>query len=357
MRPRVIFDIQELYYLAQYLPVYRELKKRGTECTFVIYENPDFNELLRETVQTEELSSFWVKDDREALSYYLEQKADWVVFGNHFFDIDSLHTVSKSAQFGHGVGPKMSYYTKSKTLMNVRFVEGKRRLDILNKMYPEGNFVQTGFAKLDPLFNNEIQPFDIEKSGLDPEKKTLLYAPTFYPSSLECFSDKWPKEFENYNLIIKPHFFSLSKPKYKVQRNKLEKWSKSPNVYVAKMSEHSLLPFMAAADLLISEASSALFEFAALDKPIIWCDFFKLRWTYRGPLKFRFTKRMDQDILNFADLGAHAARYRELKKVVQQQLSNPDEFFSKRKEYTEQLVGMTDGKAANRISDYLLAGI
>ena len=354
MHLKIIFDIQELYYLAQYLPVYQELKKRGAECTFVIYENKDFNELLKKVIQTEGLSSVWVKDEREALTHYLQQKADWVMFGNHFFDIDSLHKVSQSAQFGHGVGPKMSYYTKSSTLMSVRFVEGKRRLNILNKMYPEGRFVQTGFAKLDPLFNHEIEPFNLEKVGLDPKKKTLLYAPTFYPSSLECFSDNWPEEFENYNLIVKPHFFSLSKSKYKAQRKKLEKWAKARNVYVAEMSEHSLLPFMAIADLLISEASSALFEFAALDKPIVWCDFLKLRWTYRGPLKFRFTKRMDQDILNFADLGVHASKYRELKSVVRQQLANPDEFFNKRKEYTEQLVGITDGKSAQRIADYLL---
>ncbi|WP_435235372.1 CDP-glycerol glycerophosphotransferase family protein [Psychromonas sp. PT13] len=354
MNATLIFDIQELYYLAQYIPVYRELKKRGAECTFVIYENKDFNELLKEVIQTEGIPSVWVKNEHQALSFYLKQKANWVIFGNHFFDIDSLHLVSKSAQFGHGVGPKMSYYTKSSTQMNVRFVEGKRRLDILNAMYPEGCFIQTGFAKLDPLFNNEIKPFDLEKVGLDPNKKTILYAPTFYPSSLPCFSDKWPREFIDYNLIVKPHFFSLSKSKYKLQRNKIEKWAQEKNVYVAKMSEHSLLPFMATADLLISEASSALFEFAALDKPIVWCDFLKLRWTYRGPLKFRFTKRMDQDILNFTDLGAHAASYKELKRVVESQLMNTEEFFSKRKKYTEQLVGATDGKASVRIADYLL---
>lgn len=357
MNGKVIFDMQELYYLAQYLPVYRELKSRGIECSFVIYKNEDFNELLRGAVQAEELSCTWVKDDREALCYYQEKKADWVVFGNHFFDIDALHKVSQSAQFGHGVGPKMSYYTKSSTLMSVRFVEGKRRLKILNEMYPNGNFIQTGFAKLDPLFNKEIHPFDIESVGLDPQKMTLLYAPTFYPSSLELFPDSWPSEFDNYNLIVKPHFFSLSKSKYKVQRKKIEKWAKSKNVYVAKMSEHSLLPFMAVADLLISEASSALFEFSALDKPIVWCDFLKLRWTYRGPFRYRFIKRMDQDILNFTDLGAHASQYKKLKSVVEQQLSKPDDFFSKRKEYTEQLVGVTDGRASQRIADYLLNNI
>ncbi|PIE70472.1 MAG: CDP-glycerol--poly(glycerophosphate) glycerophosphotransferase [Deltaproteobacteria bacterium] len=353
MQARVIFDVQELYYLAQYLPVYRELKQRGIHSKFAIYKNRDFNDLLRDTVAAEDLPVYWVRNQRDALAFYLKEKADWVVFGNHFFDIDALHTVSKSAQFGHGVGPKMSYYTKSRTLMTVRFVEGQRRYDILKQMYPDGNFVLTGFAKLDPLFNREIPPFDIVRAGLDPSKTTLLYAPTFYPSSLECFPDQWPKQFDAYNLVVKPHFFSLAKAKYANQRKKLRKWASAPNVYVAQMSEHSLLPFMAASDVLISEASSALFEFAAFDKPIVWCDFYKLRWTYRGPLRYRFTRRMDQDIKNYAHLGAHVSRYRELKAVVDRSVSDPDAYAENRSEITQALVGATDGKASCRIADYL----
>jgi len=353
--PSILFDVRELYYLPQYLPVFRELARRGAVCQFVFYQNPDFDSLLRAVAKQEELDVVWVAGEGEALAHYQICSPSWILFGNSFSGAKELPEGTRTAQLGHGVGPKMSYYTKSSTAMDARFVEGDRRLQILREMYPQGNFVQTGFAKLDPLVNGETAPFDLVAQGLDPAKKTILYAPTFYPSSLELFADNWPQAFADYNLLVKPHFFSLSKARYAAQRKKLDHWQKADNLYVAGMEEHSLLPFLAAADLLISEASSSLFEFAALGKPIVWCDFLKLRWTYRGPLRFRFTRRMDQDIKNYHDLGAHAARYRDLLSVVRQQIENPRMYAANRERITAQLVGTVDGKASERVADYLLS--
>lgn len=351
---KIIFDVQELYYLAQYLPVLRELEKRNVSCSFVIYENQDFNHLLTKAVNEENLDACFVKDKHQALEHYLEKKADWVIFGNHFFDVKSLHTVSKTAQFGHAIGIKKSYYTKSKTQMTVRFVEGKRRLEIIKKMYPKANFVLTGFAKLDPVYNKKIAGLDLDLMGLDPEKKTILYAPTFYPSSIELFSDDFPNDFSEYNIIVKPHYFSLTKKKYMGQQNKFNTWkTRYSNVYVASLDEHSLLPFMVTADILISEASSSLFEFAALDKPVVWCDFLHLRWSYRGLFHFRLKSRLDQDILKFSDIGPHAANFADLKQIVDEQLAAPAMFSSKRKKYCNLFVGVVDGKASQRIADYL----
>lgn len=45
--------------------------------------------------------------------------------------------------------------------------------------------MDTGYAKLDPLINNESLGFSCEQLGLDSKKPTVLYAPTFYPSSIE----------------------------------------------------------------------------------------------------------------------------------------------------------------------------
>lgn len=350
---KVFFDVKELYYTTQYLPVFTELKNRGVSCTFIIYRNPDFNDILQQVADTESFDVLWVDNEKGSLPCYQEHAPDWIFFGNSYPYLDQLADNTKTIQLGHGVGPKMSYYTKSDTPMDVRFVEGDRRFDKLQEMYPDDEFVKVGFAKLDPLINGDIEAFDLAAHGLDPNKKTILYAPTFYPSSLELVPDNWPKEFSDYNLIVKPHFFSIAKAKYEAQRQRIEEWRKAPNVYVAKKEEHSLLPFMATADLLVSEASSSLFEFAALDKPIIWCDFLKLRWTYRGPLRYRFDKRMDQDIKNYLHLGAHAARYKDLKKVVAEQLAQPEMFQSQRAEITSQLVGVIDGKASARIADYL----
>lgn len=351
---KIIFDVQELYYLAQYLPVLKELEKRDVSCSFVIYENPEFNNLFVKAIKKEGLAVKWVKDKHEALDYYMSIKACWVIFGNHFFDLKSLHTVSKSAQFGHAIGIKKSYYTKSRTPMTVRFIEGKRRLEIIKKMYPKGNYVLTGFAKLDPLYNNQVTGPDLDSIGLNPEKKTILYAPTFYPSSIELFADNFPEEFSEYNIIVKPHYFSLTKAKYIAQRDKFNTWKKFSNVYIANIDKHSLLPFMAVADLLISEASSSLFEFAALDKPVVWCDFLHLRWSYRGPLSFRLSRRLDQDILKFSDIGAHAKNYGVLKNIVNEQLAHPEIFARNRRDYSKLFVGADDGKASKRIADYLV---
>ncbi|PIE90829.1 MAG: CDP-glycerol--poly(glycerophosphate) glycerophosphotransferase [Acidobacteria bacterium] len=352
---KVFFDVKELYYTTQYLPVFKELKKRGVECKFGVYRNPDFNDVLQQVVEAEGIDAVWIESEKDSLAIYVDNAPDWIFFGNSYPWLNQLPGKTRSIQLGHGVGPKMSYYTKSDTPMDVRFVEGDRRYQKLQEMYPKDTFVQVGFAKLDPLINGDFTPFDLQANGLDPSKKTLLYAPTFYPSSLELVPRSWPDEFAEYNLIVKPHFFSIAKARYAAQRERIDEWRKASNVYIARKDEHSLLPFMATADLLISEASSSLFEFAALDKPIIWCDFLKLRWTYRGPLRYRFERRMDQDIKNYRHLGAHVGHYRELKKTVREQLSTPAMFHKQRREITAQLVGRVDGKASSRIADYLQA--
>ena len=64
---------------------------------------------------------------------------------------------------------------------------------------------------------------------------------------------------------------------------------------LAKADDYSLLPFLKSADLMISDASSAIIEFAALNKPVLWCTFLQLRWNYRGIFSYRFKARMDKD--------------------------------------------------------------
>jgi CDP-glycerol glycerophosphotransferase (TagB/SpsB family) len=242
--------------------------------------------------------------------------------------------------------------------VTVRFAEGPYQLRQLQKNYPQGTYVDVGFSKLDPLFKPNIEKpgLDLKALGLDPDKPTLLYAPTFYPSSIECMSDRWPAEFTDFNLLVKPHFFTYTKSRYQAQRKKLEKWRGAGNVHIADVSDYNLLPFMASADLLISDASTALFEFAALDKPVVWCEFLKLRWSYRGPFRYRFRRRMDQDILRYADIAAHAQRYKDLKPIVDSELADPGRHQPQRQSYTRELMGITDGRVSERIVHFLLEG-
>lgn len=350
---KVIFDTQSLYYLPQYIPVFKKLTEKGIKSKFVFYKNTH-EKLIQRVIDDYNLEHIWVDKQLEALAFYEQEKADWVFFANSFDYLDRLHKISKSAQLGHGIGPKSSYYTKSNQAMTVRFVEGAYRLDRLESMYPDDTFIDVGFCKLDPIFNNEKIDGALELENFSDEKQTILYAPTFYPSSLELFPKNWPEQFNDYNILIKPHYFSISKERYKKHVKRLEHWATFHNVYLAKVEDHSLVPFLAKADLLISDASSALFEFALLNKPVIWCDFLKLRWSYRGVFSYRFRRRMDKDYGEYSNLAVHAKKYKELKMLVKQQLAEPESFAGVRLSLSEKLAGKMDGQASNRIVQYLI---
>lgn len=350
----VMFDVVNVYYIPQYRPIFDRLIELGHDVKLVCYrcniEN-NFEPLLDELG----VALHWVANDKEASEYYSTQSPDWIFFGNSFKYLSLLSPCTKTAQLGHGIGPKPSYYHKSITPMTVRFIEGEARLSKIKELYPNDEFVQLGYSKLDPLFNGAEKGLDLHDLGLRPELKTILYAPTFNPSSLECFPDNWPNDFPEFNIIIKPHTFTYTIEQYIGQRNKLEKWSKFDNVYVASQDDLSLVPFIAVADILLSEASSTLFEFVAMNKPVVVCDFFKLKWSYRGIFSYRFKKRFGTDNVLYKDIGKHVTSYKQLNSAVIEQLANPKQFEIHRMKYIKDHVGPVDGKVSNRIVDYLLA--
>lgn len=351
---KVIFDTKSLYYLPQYLPVNKELTKLGTSTIFVFYEG--MHDVIIEQLSLEnDIFCVWVKDEEDAIHFYERECADWVFFANTFPFLQRLHHVSKSAQLGHGIGPKASYYSKSKHSMSVRFVEGDYRKKRLESMFPDDKFVDVGFCKMDPILNGELSRNQLlKKYGLNQKYPTILYAPTFYPSSIERFPKNWPTDFKDCNVIIKPHYFSITKKLYGNQRDLLGRWAKYDNVYLAKVEDYSILPFLKVADVLISDASSALFEFALLNKPVIWCDFLKLRWNYRGIFSYKFKRRMDQDYGDYAKIAVHAKNYKDLRSLVEGQLKNPKELEPIRLELSEKLAGKLDGRSSKRIVKYLL---
>ena len=116
--------------------------------------------------------------------------------------------------------------------MTVRFMEGQLRLQKIKELYPNDKFVQVGFSKLDPIFKQQEKGLDFDLLGLDKSKQTILFAPTFNPSSLERFPDNWPKDFKDYNVLIKPHTFTYTREQYKKQRAKLNKVGSSLKTYM-----------------------------------------------------------------------------------------------------------------------------
>lgn len=349
----VFFDTKNIYYLPQYKPVIDVLVQRGHECHLVSYQDKNNVAMVENHCHDVSATLIWVENETAALQCYLDNKPDWVFFANQFAQLDLLHQFSKTAQMSHGIGPKFSYYTQSRTQTTVRFIEGPERLKIIKKMFPNGCFEQVGYSKLDPIFLGQELGIDLLSIGLNSSLKTILYAPTFNPSSIECFPDDWPNQFLNSNIIIKPHTFTFTKKRYHKQRLKLKKWAEFKNVYIAKIEDVSILPFMVTADILLSESSSTLFEFAALNKPVIVCDFFRLSWFHRGIFKYRFNKRFKKDSFFYQDIGLHIDRYDLLHQAVYGQLKCPVEFSQGREIITSKHVGQADGNVSVRIAEYL----
>ncbi len=355
---RIFFDARELYFLTQYIPVYRVLEARGIECHFVAYDNrSSHRSAIRAGFDALELPTIWVEDKQQGLDVYRREAPDWIVFGRSYGLTSQLPAATRTAQLYHGIGMKTDMWAPGLVNHDVRFVEGSYYSERLRGLFPDACQVDVGYPKIDPLLCAEEQRprLDLEALGLDPKKKTLLYAPTHSPTSFPNMRDDWPAEFEGYNLIVKPHQLSYFSSKRQTHREKMDLWARSPNVHIAPIEAFDAAPYMNTADLMISDLSAVLFEFAATGKPVIWCDFLHFHWTRSGLLHHRRWKRVDRKIVKrFHDIAMHAKRYRDLKGIVQDALADPERGRSARRKLAEELVGPLDGRSAERVADYLL---
>ncbi|NHZ86803.1 MAG: CDP-glycerol glycerophosphotransferase [Planctomycetia bacterium] len=127
-----------------------------------------------------------------------------------------------------------------------------------------------GYPKLDPLYQIGLfNKDDILKSlGLDVEKQTILYAPTYKPTSVYELKDAIFETTKNYNLIIKLHHYAW-KGKYarhsqhKIFEKRIKKYD---HAVIIPFESYSILPYLFIADTLVSEASGAITEFLATGK-------------------------------------------------------------------------------------------
>ena len=352
---KVYFDVAYLYYLPHFEPVIDALlnnpEQTPVEIKVIFTLTPP--EAIEQSLHNKGVTTE-VIDKEHRLNFYQTNTPDWIIFGHAAEIAGELNSSCKTALILHGLGPKSTYYNASSTQIQYRFVESETRKTRLQELYPDKTFINVGYTKLDPIINDPTISMDLSKLGLDNDKPTLLYSPTFYPSTIENFPKNWPQDFSDYNILLKPHYLSLIKPAYKKQRELLKHWASFANVYLAKENEQSLVPFMATADLMISETSSALFEFIALDKPVIICHFLKLRWGYRGILKFRLSKRLSDDYQLFRSMGDNIKHYHQLKLAVESNIQDHALYQAARKTITNEVVGVIDGQCSQRVAQFIL---
>ena len=364
----ILFDSYHLYHLPQFEPLIYLLSKDNR---FDIYHSTSRDIKKEEfTVCSEILKSLpgtYVQAETEFKRAELIKTLNLDIFicGWSRYDLDDF--VGKKTLVGmiyHGIGIKPSYWLDNHKRLDFRFVEGEYRIKQLKKNNVRTKLHLTGFIKLDPLFQKDkIKTQDlIKKFELDPSKKTILFAPTFYPSSVEPLGMDIGKYTEKYNLLIKPHLWTyfLNKfgevdlrPQIKILKALAKNYS---HIHLIPKEYYNIIPFYKISDLLLTEASSTIYEMLAYNKPVIVNKFFNLKLSHKIFRKRLYKKRLDRqmeaDINKFCYVAEKPIDLPVLFKTV---FENDDKKLFIKNGYQEKMLYKLDGKSANRAKELLLA--
>ena len=353
----VAFFAEQLYYLPQFLPVIAELRQRGHRVTTLLRLDEQFAgmALALPTADDDGSELVMVASGREGYARLRELAPDWAVFGTFLDPGETLATGTRTALIYHGIGVKSVLFDNRLNAFDLRCVESQRVFDELVARDPAARprCALVGFAKLDPLIT---APRPARRpAGAAP---VLLYAPTFYPSSLERMPTRLAELVPGAQWIVKPHFFTWTLKPYVAQRERLAAWAREERVEVCGPEVYNLVPLMARADVLVSDASSALFEFAALGRPVVWCRFLKLRWSYRGLFAWRFNRRIDPNTSRYEAVAHTVDKPTQLGSVLGRAIAesaDPERAVEAQREaLIEHLIGPRDGRASERIADELV---
>jgi len=252
----------------------------------------------------------------------------------------------------HGTGIKNILYRNLARSPGVKyqiFVEGQHRVDSLLKCpyLGKSEVHLIGLPKLDYYFQGKFNREEVlQRWGLNPAKKTVLFAPTYKPTCMYEIKDDIFEQTRDYNLIIKLHPYSwMGKYAPHKQHRIFEKRVKKyPHSVLLPFTEFNIVPYYAAADTVISEASSTVFDFIALNKfGIVYdlaCD--KLNHSDGQPL-------LEIDNREFLK-GAypHIQNGKQLPEAVATALNPTLDMIAKADEYRQRYFYGLDGKAAIR---------
>ncbi|MCF7804622.1 MAG: CDP-glycerol glycerophosphotransferase family protein [Candidatus Marinimicrobia bacterium] len=269
---KVLFKMQYLYHKAAYDPLIDVFE---ADDRFDVYLSLS-HELVRR---------LWIFEIDKTKPYLEQWKREGhqISDEDEHFDIVICPDTVEEKKFGktmlclvhHGMGLKTILFRNLKNHNMHHYdilVEGQYRVEALEQsgVLNGSHVYKVGLPKLDPLFWEEH--FDREKIltdlGLDPEKKTVLYAPTYKPTSVYDLKDAIFEATTDYNLIIKLHHYAwMGKFAHHSQHRTIQwRLRKYDHATLIPKDEYNIIPLMYATDTLVAAASSTVYNFLATGK-------------------------------------------------------------------------------------------
>lgn len=208
---------------------------------------------------------------------------------------------------------------------------------------PRRGFWVTGFIPMDGVMRRLS-----ETGGRAHGAPTLLYAPTHNPllSSANMLAPDWIGELcstvRDLRVTIKPHPVTpRQNPEW------MHCWREAAaalpqRVRLIEDTHSNLYDLLPEADVLLTDASSVMFYYLALDRPIVLVN------NGRRTEDAHFYDA-DAPEWQWRDMGVEVNRGEDVIDAVRQSLANPREHAVQRATYRERVFGATlDGRAAER---------
>jgi CDP-glycerol glycerophosphotransferase (TagB/SpsB family) len=201
--------------------------------------------------------------------------------------------------------------------------------------------VAGGYPRLDTFRNQKIIDQSIlltRQMGFDTNKKTLLFTATWDKSGLSAI-DRWIDHLtelkDHYNIVVSLH--PMMSDKY------IQQVYSTPGIFIAEPRQ--LYAYMMLTDILISDTSSIIAEFCALDKPVI---------TFKVDPGPRLTTEI-QDMIR--DISIQINTIDDLQDAIIQYTLQPD-FKSKERAHWNELIyddtTISHGKRAAAYINYFI---
>ncbi len=258
----------------------------------------------------------------------------------------------KFVQIFHGTSDK-SYNTNREILKyDLVCLSGKKMLEDFEKkgLNKNKNCIITGNPKTDEIFRgNYDRNRELEKLGLDPHRKNVLYAPTWMDgmgnSSFKKFGLKLPDYFPSeFQLTIKLHP-NLYLYKEKLVEKLKDKIKNKKNILLLenKREIYNIVPILAASDLLITDVSGVSHEFIAFLRPMIFLNNRSIIRILYGKNRTRIWKA-----------GDVISRIEDLPGSIRKNLSNPHLYRDIQIKMLKEIYPYTDGRSVERIAKAVL---
>jgi len=276
-RLRVLADVRTPMNLAVLRPVWSVLARDPRVAVSFTAEQPD---AVRAMLEQDGLAEALIERDA----------ATWVrwdlVMTADAWNLPELRRCRRRLQFFHGVAGKYDLDAPRRigaagfgTFDRVAFInEDRMRRYIHAGVVAQSQAVLVGYPKADDLVNGRWSPSLIRQSlGLSPSRPTAIYAPTFsVASSLHHAGLEIVRTLldQGLNVIVKLHDRSMVPDAHYTGGidwpRQLSVFHTRPGFALAQGAD--VEPFLAAADILVTDHSTVGFEFALLDRPIVVYD-------------------------------------------------------------------------------------